>query len=33
MTTGGPFGQKASDLASVYGKIIRLREDGSSPAR
>jgi aldose sugar dehydrogenase len=32
MTTGGPFGQKASDLGSVYGKIIRLREDGSVPA-
>jgi len=32
MTTGGPFGQKASDLSSVYGKIIRLREDGSVPA-
>jgi glucose/arabinose dehydrogenase len=31
MTTGGPFGQKASDLGSVYGKIIRLREDGSVP--
>lgn len=32
MTTGGPFGQKASDLSSVYGKIIRLREDGTVPA-
>jgi glucose/arabinose dehydrogenase len=32
MTTGGPFGQKASDLGSVYGKIIRLREDGSAPS-
>lgn len=32
MTTGGPFGQKASDLDSVYGKIIRLRDDGSVPA-
>lgn len=32
MTTGGPFGQKASDLGSVYGKIIRLREDGSVPS-
>ena len=32
MTTGGPFGQKASDLGSVYGKIIRLRDDGSVPA-
>lgn len=31
MTTGGPFGQKASDLGSVYGKIIRLRDDGSVP--
>jgi aldose sugar dehydrogenase len=31
MTTGGPFGQKASDLGSVYGKIIRLREDGTIP--
>jgi len=32
MTTGGPFGQKSSDLGSVYGKIIRLGEDGSIPA-
>ena len=33
MTTGGPFGQKALDLGSVYGKIIRLREDpGSVPS-
>lgn len=32
MTTGGPFGQKSSDLGSVYGKIIRLREDGSVPS-
>lgn len=31
MTTGGPFGQKAQDLGSVYGKIIRLRADGSVP--
>jgi glucose/arabinose dehydrogenase len=31
MTTGGPFGQKSSDLSSVYGKIIRLRQDGSIP--
>lgn len=31
MTTGGPFGQKSSDLSSVYGKIIRLREDGAVP--
>ena len=32
MTTGGPFGQKASDLTSVYGKIIRLRDDGAVPS-
>lgn len=32
MTTGGPFGTKAQDLGSVYGKIIRLREDGSIPS-
>jgi len=32
MTTGGPFGRKALDLGSVYGKIIRLREDGSAPS-
>lgn len=31
MTTGGPFGQKSQDLGSVYGKIIRLRDDGSVP--
>jgi len=32
MTTGGPFGQKSLDLGSVYGKIIRLRENGSAPS-
>jgi glucose/arabinose dehydrogenase len=32
MTTGGPFGQKSLDLSSVYGKMIRLREDGSAPS-
>jgi aldose sugar dehydrogenase len=32
MTTGGPFGRKAMDLGSTYGKIIRLREDGSVPS-
>ena len=31
MTTGGPFGQKSQDLSSVYGKILRFREDGSIP--
>jgi glucose/arabinose dehydrogenase len=32
MTTGAPFDQKAQDLNSVYGKVLRLRDDGKAPA-
>ena len=32
ITTGGPSGNTAQDLGSVYGKVLRLREDGSVPA-
>lgn len=31
-TTGGPFGPEAQDLASPYGKVLRLNADGSTPA-
>lgn len=31
-TTGGPFGPEAQDLASPYGKVLRLNADGSVPA-
>ena len=31
MTTGAPFGNAGQDLGSVYGKILRLNEDGSIP--
>jgi glucose/arabinose dehydrogenase len=32
MTTGAPFGESAQDVASVYGKVLRLQDDGK-PAR
>jgi glucose/arabinose dehydrogenase len=32
MTTGAPFNDSAQDLRTVYGKVLRLREDGSVPA-
>ncbi len=32
MTTGAPFGDEAQDPGSVYGKVLRLRADGSIPA-
>jgi aldose sugar dehydrogenase len=32
MTTGAPFNEAAQQLGSVYGKVLRLREDGSIPA-
>ena len=32
VTTGAPFDGKAQELNNVYGKILRLREDGSVPA-
>jgi glucose/arabinose dehydrogenase len=31
MTTGAPFGEEAQDLGSVYGKVLRLRDDGRIP--
>ncbi len=31
VTTGAPFGEAAQDPASVYGKVLRLRDDGSAP--
>ncbi|HUK01368.1 MAG TPA: PQQ-dependent sugar dehydrogenase [Steroidobacteraceae bacterium] len=31
MTTGGPFGEVAQQLDNVYGKVLRLREDGKVP--
>jgi aldose sugar dehydrogenase len=31
MTTGGPFGDEAQHLDSIYGKVLRLREDGKVP--
>src|SRR6185312_3927712 len=32
LATGAAFGDQAQDLHSVYGKVLRLREDGSVPA-
>jgi len=32
ITTGAPFDGKAQELNNVYGKVLRLREDGSVPA-
>ena len=32
MTTGAPFNDAAQDLGSVYGKVLRLNEDGSAPS-
>jgi len=31
MTTGGPFGPEAQQLDSIYGKVLRLRDDGKVP--
>ncbi|MGH8221236.1 MAG: PQQ-dependent sugar dehydrogenase [Steroidobacteraceae bacterium] len=31
LATGAAFGDQAQDLQSVYGKVLRLREDGSVP--
>ena len=31
MTTGAPFGDQAQQLNTVYGKVLRLREDGRVP--
>jgi aldose sugar dehydrogenase len=32
MTTGGPTGQVAQDLGSLYGKVLRFNADGSIPS-
>ncbi|HEY0961121.1 MAG TPA: PQQ-dependent sugar dehydrogenase [Pseudomonadales bacterium] len=32
MTTGAPFGEDAQDLEGVFGKVLRLKDDGSIPA-
>jgi glucose/arabinose dehydrogenase len=32
MTTGAPFGEQAQDSNTVYGKVLRLLEDGKVPA-
>jgi glucose/arabinose dehydrogenase len=31
MTTGAPFGEQAQEMNTVYGKVLRLRDDGSVP--
>lgn len=31
MTTGAPFGDEGQRLDSVYGKVLRLRDDGTAP--
>jgi glucose/arabinose dehydrogenase len=31
ITTGAPFGEQAQKLDTVYGKVLRLREDGTVP--
>jgi glucose/arabinose dehydrogenase len=31
MTTGAPFGEQAQHLDSVYGKVLRLHDDGRIP--
>lgn len=32
MTTGAPFGNEAQVLDNVYGKVLRMNDDGSIPA-
>lgn len=32
MTTGAPVGSDAQDLKGVYGKVLRLKDDGGIPA-
>ena len=32
MTTGAPFGNEAQDPANIYGKVLRMTEDGGIPA-
>jgi glucose/arabinose dehydrogenase len=31
VTTGAPFGEQAQNTNTVYGKVLRLREDGTVP--
>ena len=31
MTTGAPFGNEAQDPANIYGKVLRMTEDGGVP--
>jgi glucose/arabinose dehydrogenase len=31
MTTGAPFDEAAQDPASLYGKVLRVRDDGTAP--
>lgn len=31
VTTGAPFGEQAQQLTTVYGKVLRLRDDGTVP--
>ena len=31
MTAGGAFGEVAQDLSTIYGKVLRLNDDGSIP--
>ena len=32
LTTGAPFGEEAQRLDTIYGKVLRLKDDGSVPA-
>ncbi|HEY1125234.1 MAG TPA: PQQ-dependent sugar dehydrogenase [Sphingobium sp.] len=32
VTTGAPFGDAGQDLGNIYGKVLRLNEDGTIPA-
>ena len=32
VTTGAPFGDQAQDMNTVYGKVLRLQDDGRVPA-
>lgn len=32
LATGAPFGDQGQNLSSVFGKVLRLREDGSVPS-
>ncbi len=32
VTTGAPFGEQAQNTNTVYGKVLRLRDDGTVPA-